>query len=123
MQAMASDANSLEDNYAQAHMLSGSIDMDPFSAMVFHDEVAEPAAAAEMGALYLVEAQYPYAGGEANHLHFDKGDIIEVWGREESGWWDGFLKQTKNEANRERRGWFPSSESVVTRRNTVDGHG
>lgn len=100
------------------HLLSGSIDMDPFSAMIFHDDDQEVHApvlvAAEESALFLVEALYPYAGSEGNHLNFDKGDIIEVWGREESGWWDGFLKQTKVEANREKRGWFPSSESRPT---------
>lgn len=88
-----------------SHLISGSI--DPFSAMVFQDEI--DAVAAQNSALFLVEAQYAYAGSESNHLGFDKGDIIEVWGQEASGWWDGFLKQAKNEANYEKRGWFPSS--------------
>lgn len=104
-------------NGGGSQMISGSI--DPFSAMVFQDEIASAAAAAAAGtgavvaeesALFLVEAQYAYAGSESNHLGFDKGDIIEVWGQEASGWWDGFLKQSKNEINHEKRGWFPSSE-------------
>lgn len=37
-------------------------------------------------------------------LSFRKDDVLEVVGRLESGWWDGFLG--------DRRGWFPSNYVV-----------
>jgi hypothetical protein len=60
-----------------------------------------------------VEALYPYAGDDQNHLHFAKGDLIEVWGRESSGWWDGILIKSRSH-ERGARGWFPSSESQAS---------
>lgn len=58
----------------------------------------------------VVEALYPYAGDDQNHLHFAKGGLVEVWGRESSGWWDGILIKSRSD-ERGARGWFPSSES------------
>lgn len=57
----------------------------------------------------VVETLYPYAGDEENHLSFSKGDLVEVWGREATGWWDGILIKSRSHV-RGARGWFPSSE-------------
>lgn len=57
----------------------------------------------------VVEALYPYAGDDQNHLQFARGDLIEVWGRESSGWRDGILIKSRSH-ERGARGWFPSSE-------------
>jgi hypothetical protein len=64
-------------------------------------------------ALFFVEAVYPYRGQEANHLNFDKRDLIEVWGQDATGWWDGFLVQSTLDDHRGKRGWFPSSKSYM----------
>ena len=56
-----------------------------------------------------VQALYVYAGDDSNHLSFNAGDIIEVLGKEDTGWWDGILLKSQS-AERGSRGWFPSSE-------------
>lgn len=77
-----------------------------------HDLAAAPSASPAAAAIVepvVVEALYPYTGDEQNHLWFSKGDLIEVWGREASGWWDGILIKSRSH-ERGARGWFPSSE-------------
>ena len=56
-----------------------------------------------------VQALYTYPGEELNHLSFIKGDIVEVLGREDTGWWDGILVRSQT-AELGKRGWFPSSQ-------------
>lgn len=46
-------------------------------------------------------ALYDFETTETYSLSFRSGDIIEVLTKEESGWWDGYL--------RNQRGWFPSN--------------
>jgi hypothetical protein len=44
---------------------------------------------------------YDYDGTEQGSLSFSKGDIILVYKRLKSGWWDGQVGS--------KRGWFPSN--------------
>jgi len=47
------------------------------------------------------EAKYDFSGQDDSLLSFKKGDIIQVIGRLNSGWWDGICNG--------QRGWFPSN--------------
>lgn len=78
------------------------------STSVLSANEANPFAVTTVIEPVVAEALYQYAGDEDNHLSFAKGDIIEVWGREATGWWDGILIKSKSHA-RGARGWFPSS--------------
>jgi hypothetical protein len=48
-----------------------------------------------------VIALYNFDGDVQNGLAFNEGDIIEVLGKSESGWWNGWLNG--------HIGWFPSN--------------
>ncbi|KAI1790116.1 ras GEF, partial [Ganoderma leucocontextum] len=50
---------------------------------------------------FFCRALYDYQTNDSSSLSFNKGDIIEVLTRLESGWWDGLLN--------DERGWFPSN--------------
>ncbi|KAL0960836.1 hypothetical protein HGRIS_005852 [Hohenbuehelia grisea] len=50
-------------------------------------------------------ALYDYEAQDASALSFRRDDIIEVWTKQPSGWWDGVLG--------DERGWFPSNYVVV----------
>ncbi|XP_037957335.1 uncharacterized protein LOC119687177 isoform X1 [Teleopsis dalmanni] len=49
----------------------------------------------------IVQAEYPFKGGNNDELCFKKGDLITVTQREEGGWWEGTLN--------DKTGWFPSN--------------
>ncbi|KAI7872904.1 ras guanine nucleotide exchange factor domain-containing protein [Spinellus fusiger] len=48
-----------------------------------------------------VYALYPYTSTDSTSLSFEKGAIIDVLAKLESGWWDGWCNK--------KRGWFPSN--------------
>nr|ODN85994.1 hypothetical protein L203_04494 [Cryptococcus depauperatus CBS 7841] len=50
---------------------------------------------------FWVRARFDFIANDASALSFKAGDIIQVFSRLESGWWDGMLEG--------RRGWFPSN--------------
>ncbi|KAK8854953.1 hypothetical protein IAR55_003693 [Kwoniella newhampshirensis] len=50
---------------------------------------------------FLVRARFDFQATDASALSFNAGDLIYVYARLESGWWDGMLDG--------RRGWFPSN--------------
>src|ERR1700683_3111920 len=50
-------------------------------------------------------ALYDYQAADTSSLSFRKNDILEVVNRLESGWWDGFLGES--------RGWFPSNYVAI----------
>ena len=50
---------------------------------------------------FFCRAKYDYQSADDASLSFQRGDIIEVLTRLETGWWDGLLG--------EDRGWFPSN--------------
>ena len=52
-----------------------------------------------------VQALYDYDADDRTSLSFRQGDIIQVITQLESGWWDGFINET--------RGWFPSNYCAV----------
>ena len=54
---------------------------------------------------FFCRALYDYQTNDSSSLSFNKGDIIEVLTRLESGWWDGLLN--------DERGWFPSNYVTV----------
>ncbi len=55
---------------------------------------------------FFCRALYDYQTNDSSSsLSFNKGDIIEVLTRLESGWWDGLLN--------DERGWFPSNYVAV----------
>ncbi|KAH7386557.1 hypothetical protein BKA64DRAFT_711776 [Cadophora sp. MPI-SDFR-AT-0126] len=51
--------------------------------------------------LFYAEAIYDYETDYQAAVSFHKGDIIQVLGMHESGWWDGVINDV--------RGWFPSN--------------
>lgn len=48
-----------------------------------------------------VRAKFDFEATDPSALSFSQGDVIEVYTKLESGWWDGMLGET--------RGWFPSN--------------
>lgn len=50
-------------------------------------------------------AIYDYNATDPASLSFKKNDILEVFNRLETGWWDGYLGDL--------RGWFPSNYVAV----------
>ncbi|KAI9226184.1 MAG: SH3 domain-containing protein, partial [Piptocephalis tieghemiana] len=46
------------------------------------------------------QALHPYVTSDQGCLGFRRGDILIVYNRDPSGWWDGVCDN--------RRGWFPS---------------
>lgn len=60
-------------------------------------------------ATHCVMANFAYTSLDANQLSFAKGDIIQVFIEDPSGWWEGVLiKSDLPEYG--CRGWFPHSE-------------
>ncbi|WVQ83901.1 hypothetical protein IAT38_006045 [Cryptococcus sp. DSM 104549] len=49
----------------------------------------------------LVRAKFDFEATDRSALSFSAGDVIQVYSRLESGWWDGMLGG--------QRGWFPSN--------------
>ncbi|KAF5319562.1 hypothetical protein D9619_008844 [Psilocybe cf. subviscida] len=59
-------------------------------------------------------ALYDYqAPASSSEISFRRGDIIEILGKEPSGWWDGLITSEPAGAGEARRGWFPSNYVVV----------
>ncbi|WWC90903.1 uncharacterized protein L201_005841 [Kwoniella dendrophila CBS 6074] len=50
---------------------------------------------------FLVRARFDFQATDNSALSFSAGDLIQVFARLESGWWDGMLDG--------QRGWFPSN--------------
>ncbi|WWC71747.1 uncharacterized protein I206_105706 [Kwoniella pini CBS 10737] len=50
---------------------------------------------------FFVRARFNFEATDNSALSFNAGDIIQVFSRLESGWWDGMLN--------DQRGWFPSN--------------
>ncbi|WWD18895.1 hypothetical protein CI109_103350 [Kwoniella shandongensis] len=50
---------------------------------------------------FLVRARFDFEATDESALSFNAGDLIYVYARLESGWWDGMLDG--------KRGWFPSN--------------
>nr|XP_018261262.1 uncharacterized protein I303_05698 [Kwoniella dejecticola CBS 10117]OBR83420.1 hypothetical protein I303_05698 [Kwoniella dejecticola CBS 10117] len=50
---------------------------------------------------FLVRARFNFEATDNSALSFSAGDVIQVFARLESGWWDGMLNG--------QRGWFPSN--------------
>ncbi|WVQ68268.1 uncharacterized protein L199_006475 [Kwoniella botswanensis] len=50
---------------------------------------------------FLVRARFNFQATDHSALSFNAGDLIQVFARLESGWWDGMLDG--------QRGWFPSN--------------
>ncbi|WVW85840.1 hypothetical protein I302_107878 [Kwoniella bestiolae CBS 10118] len=50
---------------------------------------------------FLVRARFNFEATDHSALSFNAGDLIQVFARLESGWWDGMLDG--------QRGWFPSN--------------
>lgn len=63
-----------------------------------------------------VQAEHDFLPlGNPTYLSFVRGNIIKVYNKDPSGWWDGELEG--------RRGWFPRSvqeQEVNSRRRTAD---
>ncbi|TPX35592.1 hypothetical protein SmJEL517_g02105 [Synchytrium microbalum] len=49
----------------------------------------------------IVEAIYDYESADDSCLSFKRGEILRVYAKDNSGWWDG--------VGNEKRGWFPSN--------------
>lgn len=65
----------------------------------------------EPESFFLVRAKFDFTATDGNALSFNEGDIIHVFSRLESGWWDGMLDG--------RRGWFPSNYVEEVNENEV----
>ncbi|OXG72976.1 cell division control protein 25 [Cryptococcus neoformans var. grubii Br795] len=65
----------------------------------------------EPESFFLVLAKFDFTATDGNALSFNEGDIIHVFSRLESGWWDGMLDG--------RRGWFPSNYVEEVNENEV----
>lgn len=50
---------------------------------------------------FVVRAKFDFTATDGSALSFNEGNIIQVFSKLESGWWDGMLDG--------RRGWFPSN--------------
>jgi hypothetical protein len=55
--------------------------------------------------LFYVKAMHDYEADDRTSLSFHKGDIIQVLGMLESGWWDGVINGI--------RGWFPYNYTII----------
>ncbi|KAH8767816.1 SH3 domain-containing protein, partial [Hyaloscypha finlandica] len=60
---------------------------------------------AKLPDLFCVKAMYDYEADDRAALSFHKGDIIQVLGMLESGWWDGVINGV--------RGWFPCNYTFI----------
>ncbi|KAI1789570.1 ras GEF [Ganoderma leucocontextum] len=74
---------------------------DPQASMTYDDSQA----GGEYPSTFFCRALYDYQSEDPSSLSFNKGDIIEVLTRLDSGWWDGLLN--------DERGWFPSNYVAV----------
>jgi hypothetical protein len=60
---------------------------------------------AKLPDLFCVKAMHDYEADDRAALSFHKGDIIQVLGMLESGWWDGVINGV--------RGWFPCNYTFI----------
>ncbi|WRT68200.1 uncharacterized protein IL334_005175 [Kwoniella shivajii] len=94
--ALEALAGSKSESYQNIHSESSQRGIDNH----YHQQPLTPMEDGQDGP-FLVRARFDFEATDNSALSFSAGDLIQVFARLESGWWDGMLDG--------QRGWFPSN--------------